>query len=65
MELVNTVPKISAEDFEEMVNSNMKVCFTGILSLSLSHTGLFNWLSFLEFLQVWPESPDPSKENLE
>ena len=25
MELVNTVPKINPEDFEEMVNSNMKV----------------------------------------
>jgi len=26
MELVNTVPNINPEDFEEMVNSNMKVC---------------------------------------
>jgi len=25
MELVNTLPKINPEDFEEMVNSNMKV----------------------------------------
>jgi len=25
MELVNSVPKISPEDFEEIVNSNMKV----------------------------------------
>jgi len=25
MELVNTVPKINPEDFEDMVNSNMKV----------------------------------------
>lgn len=25
MELVNSVPKINAEDFEEMLNSNMKV----------------------------------------
>jgi len=27
MELVNTVPKINPKDFEEMVNSNMKVGF--------------------------------------
>ena len=25
MELVNSVPKISPEDFEEIINSNMKV----------------------------------------
>jgi len=44
MELVNTVPKINPEDFEEMVNSNMKVGFTGIQSQQR--------LSFPDFLQI-------------
>ena len=32
MDLVNSVPKINPEDFEEMVNSNMKVCVVLCLS---------------------------------
>ena len=31
MDLVNSVPKIDSEQFQEMLNSNMKVC---ILSLT-------------------------------
>jgi len=38
MELVNTVPKINPEDFEEMVNSNMKVGFMGIQLCTHTHT---------------------------
>jgi len=35
MELVNTVPKINPEDFEEMVNSNMKVGFRLLVAHAL------------------------------
>ncbi|KAI5609380.1 eukaryotic translation initiation factor 3 subunit F [Silurus asotus] len=38
MDLVNKVPKISAEDFESMLNSNINVCTS---SWSLRFPGVF------------------------
>jgi hypothetical protein len=71
MELVNSVPKISPEDFEEMVNSNMKArlfmskvtvyCLSNTVEQTFVHfiwtlVGVFDFSTIQMFILLKPEN---------